>query len=42
MMSSKNDGRTYEVDRYIISVREVAVAVHGQEGVALDLGVELG
>ena len=41
-MSSRDDGRTYEVDRYIIPVREVAVAVHGQECVTLDLCLELG
>lgn len=41
-MSNWNDGRTYKVDCYIVPVREVAVAVHGQERVALDLGIELG
>ena len=41
-MSSRNDGRTYKVDCYIVPVREVAVAVHGQECITLDLCLELG
>ena len=36
-MSTRNDGLTYEVDCNIVPVRKVAVAVHGQKCVGLDL-----
>ena len=41
MMSSRIDGRTYEVDCNIVPVRKVAVAVHGQECVGFDLALVL-
>ena len=39
-MSTRNDGLTYEVDCNIVPVWKVAVAVHCQECVGLDLTLE--
>ena len=41
MIITRNDGRTYEVDCYVVPLWEIAVAVHGQKCIALNFRAEL-